>query len=84
MPTYDEIRAHLTETLPKASKKKLDELADWIHDLDPSEDGNGITSVEVEGARAAISRTEAYGLEFEVDANGNATTVHFPYGAFVA
>lgn len=84
MATYDEIRAHLDKKLPKVSKKAREELADWIHDLDPTEDGEGLTVVHVEGARAAISRTEAYGLEFEVDANGNATTVHFPYGAFVA
>lgn len=84
MATYDQIRAELTERLPKASKKKLDELADWIYDLDPSEDGSGLTSVEVQGARCVVGRIEAHGLEIDVDAVGNASAVHFPYGAYAA
>lgn len=84
MATYDAIREHLGKSLPKVSKTKLDELADWIYEINPSEDGAGIDTVEASGARCVVGRVSAYGLDIEVDATGNAAHITFPYGAYAA
>jgi hypothetical protein len=41
-------------------------------------------AVEVHGARVPVEVVEAYGLDIEVDANGNAVTVSSPWGFGVA
>lgn len=72
----DEAREWLTELLPKAAHKKIDAILDYIAP-------ESVREVEIVGARVAIERVEAYGPEIGVDANGNAATVRFPYGAEV-
>lgn len=40
-----------------------------------------ITDVAVHRAHVGVGKIEAYGLIIDVDANGYAAHVHFPYGA---
>ena len=39
--------------------------------------------VEVRASRVAVETVEAFGLVLELDAHGNAVTVHSPHGMFV-
>jgi hypothetical protein len=75
-----EIRDVLTEVLPKAAHKKIDALVERLIALLP----DAIEAVEIEGARVGVEAIEAYGLEITVDAMGNAASVAFPHGAFLA
>lgn len=43
--------------------------------------GEQIDGVSVVDARIGVEWVSAYGLDIEVDANGRASTVHFPDGA---
>ncbi|MEV1157749.1 hypothetical protein AB0J27_20355 [Micromonospora chokoriensis] len=72
-----EERAWLEELLPKAAHKHIPAiLANYMPER--------VEAVDIIGARAVVDTVEAYGLTIEVDANGNAATVRFPYGAEVA
>lgn len=74
--TYDtdDNRAWLAELLPKSAHKHIPAILDHF---DPPE----IAEVEIVGGRVRVEEVEAYGLVIDVDANGNATAVRFPYGA---
>lgn len=70
----------LLDLLPKAAHKKIPAILDYF--------GEQVAAAfkpfhlaEIEGGRVAIEHVEVYGLEIGVDANGNASTVQFPYGA---
>jgi hypothetical protein len=83
--TADDIQEMLAEHLPKnVSQKRRDALTAAIGELLDDGDGDLLGAVDIEGARCAVERVEAFGLELELDANGNASTVHFPFGAIAA
>jgi hypothetical protein len=75
-----ELREWLTKLLPKAAHRKIPALIEGIREMQLDEVG----TVEVNRARVAVETVSAYGLDFELDANGNAVTVSFPFGAFAA
>lgn len=58
-------------------------LLDETSDLRESPTEGVVREVEILGARVGIETVQAYGLEFAIDANGNAAVVRFPYGAAV-
>lgn len=70
------------DVLSKSTKmgaKKREELAVEIDDA-LIEEGwlvpeQGVSSIEVDGARVPVETVQIYGLTIEVDANGNAVTV---------
>lgn len=74
-----EAREWLTNLLPKAAHKKIDDI---LYEIDFGKER--IDSVEIDGARVPVETITAHGLEIQLDANGNAATVTFPYGAYAA
>lgn len=72
----DENREWLLELLPKSAHKKIDQILDYFAP-------EVVAEVEIVGARVQVERVEAYGLRIGLDANGNAVTIEFPYGAEV-
>ncbi|MGC5319328.1 hypothetical protein ACPXB5_11380 [Micromonospora arida] len=72
-----EERAWLADLLPKSAHKHIDAI---LSNYMPER----IEAADIVGARVAVDEVGAYGLTIEVDANGNAATVRFPYGAEVA
>lgn len=74
----DDDREYLVDLLPRVSRAKIDQILAYFNP--PAV----ITQVEVRGARVVTERwARIYGLEIELDANGNAATVGFPDGALV-
>lgn len=69
-------REWLLDLLPKSAHKHIDAI---LRKFTPEV----VHEVEVVGARVQIEQVEAYGLSIGLDANGNAVTVGFPYGAEV-
>lgn len=72
----DDDREWLTELLPKSAHKHVDAILRYFRE-DP------VSEVEIVGARVEVERIEAYGLIVGLDANGNAVSIRFPYGAEV-
>lgn len=70
------------EKLPgKISKKNMDAIAEHVEAT--ANDTSDIKVVEIHGARVAVETVRVHGLVIEIDANGNAVTVEFPYGGEV-
>lgn len=77
-PEYNEDDAKwLLALLPKAAHGKIPAILDYFSTPEQ------IDAVGIIGARVPIEHAEVYGLRIGVDANGNAATVEFPYGAHV-
>jgi hypothetical protein len=73
-----EIREQLLDILPRKQHKRIDAILEVVETaVYPY---LAVDEVEVIGARVAVETVSAYGLDIRVDANGNATTVGFPYG----
>ncbi len=74
----------IAKLLPgKLSNWRRAEVAEEIADELTSEGllfPDGITAVEVPGARVPVETVDAYGLTIAVDANGNAVRVSSPWG----
>jgi hypothetical protein len=68
-----------TDTRPASEAAQLPDEEPNLR-KSPTED---VREVEILGARVGIETVQAYGLEFTIDANGNAAVVRFPYGAAV-
>ena len=77
--TAEELRSELAEILPKSQHKKIDAIVALIEPEPWS-----ITAVDVAMAHVGIETVEAYGLVIKLDANGDAASVEFPYGADIA
>lgn len=71
-----EDREWLADLLPKAAHKHIPAI---LAAFAPER----VEWVEVTGARVVVEMKYAYGLALGIDANGNAATVGFPYGADV-
>lgn len=71
-----EDREFLEELLPKGAHKHIDKILNYFEPIQ-------VDAVEIRGGRVAIEEVTIYGLVIGVDANGNASTVDFPYGADV-
>jgi hypothetical protein len=71
-----ESREWLAKLLPKAAHKHIGAILDNFMI-------EAVEAVEILGARVQVEQVEAYGLTIGLDANGNAVTVEFPYGAEV-
>lgn len=74
MIDIDVFREELAAILPKSQHKKIEPIVALLDDT-------LIYTVDVCKSRAGISPVEAYGLTITIDANGDAATVDFPYGA---
>ncbi len=70
------LRENLLDILPKSQHSKIDKIIELV-----TPEPWSVWSVDVGMSRAAIETVEAYGLTIGVDANGDAATVEFPYGA---
>lgn len=76
-PAREQARGALEEALPKSAHKHIRKVLDALGYAD------AVNAVEIVGARVAVETVSAYGLVIELDANGNAVTIGFPYGAEV-
>lgn len=76
--THDPETVKWLETLLMSSRKRSEKLAEILDYFEPEK----IHDVVVRNTHAAIERVEMYGLEIGVDANGYASEVHFPDGAY--
>ncbi|WP_067502245.1 hypothetical protein [Actinoplanes sp. TFC3] len=77
--TADELRSELAEILPKSQHRKIDAIVALIEPEPWS-----IQAVDVAMSYVGIETVEAYGLVIKLDANGDAASVEFPYGADIA
>lgn len=80
MSNLEDLQEFLIETLPKSARKKIFEILEYVDGLDFGAD---IGEVTIHGARVPVDRVQIHGLSIGVDANGNAVSVEFPYGASV-
>ncbi|MEU4164532.1 hypothetical protein [Actinoplanes sp. NPDC026670] len=76
MIDIDAFREELAGILPKSQHKKIEPIVALLDDT-------LIYGVAVCRTRVGIETVEAYGLTIVLDANGEATTIDFPYGAEV-
>jgi hypothetical protein len=71
---YEQSCNWLADLLPKTAHKHIDAI---LTEFAPEV----LLAVDIEGARVPVEQVEVYGLVIDLDANGNAATVSFPYGA---
>ena len=75
----DSFRDELADILPKSQHSKIDRILQLIDPADAV-----VYTVEIPASKVGIDTVEVYGLVIAVDANGDAASVEFPYGAEVA
>lgn len=61
-----------------ASQKKIDAIMQHV-----KQNTLAVRAVEVIGARAAVDNVEAYGLDIQTDANGNAVIISSAFGFYL-